>query len=99
MLHPDEKRILAIDLRSRSFGFAVFEGPTRVIDWGVRSFREGVNAVKVPASAKFIGLLDEFSPSAIVLRKPAVDSEKRGAMRKALLGPAEKHLIPIRMLS
>jgi len=94
-----DKRILAIDLRSRSFGFVVFEGPTRLIDWGARSFRQGVNAVKIPASAKFIDLLDEFSPSAIVLRKTAVDSKRRHAMRKALLGRAEKCRVPIHFLS
>jgi len=30
-----EKRILAIDPISRGFGFAVLEGPRRLIDWGV----------------------------------------------------------------
>ena len=98
MLHPNEKRILAIDLRSRSFGFAVFEGPTRLLDWGVRSFRQGTNAVKIPASLKFAGLMDEFSPSAIVFRKRDVGTKKRVEMHSALLGEAEKRRIPIRLL-
>jgi len=56
MLQPNEKRILAIDLRSRSFGFAVFEGPTRLLDWGVKSFRQGVNEPTIPASEKLAAL-------------------------------------------
>src|SRR5438445_13626979 len=96
MLQPNEKRILAIDLRSRSFGFAVFEGPTRLLDWGVRSFRHGVNAVKIPAAEKLSGLMDEFSPSAIVVQKDFFESKKKTGMRDALLKQAECHRIPIR---
>jgi len=99
MLHPNEKRILAIDLRSRSFGFAVFEGPTRLLDWGARSFRQGINAVKIPASLKFAGLIDEFSPSTIVIRKGSVESRKKTGMREALTIQAEKCGIPIRLLT
>ncbi|MEX2116820.1 MAG: hypothetical protein WEB37_08030 [Bacteroidota bacterium] len=33
------KRILAIDPTSRGFGFAVLEGPERLIDWGVVQVR------------------------------------------------------------
>src|SRR5260370_37850338 len=66
----NQKRIMAIDIRSRSFGFAVFEGSDRLLDWGVRSFRSGVNAVKVPPSKKLLALFDEFSPSVVVTRKP-----------------------------
>ena len=99
MLHSDEKRILAIDLRSRSFGFVVFEGPTRLLDWGAKSFRQGVNAVQIPASMKFAGLMDEFSPSAIVVRKESVESKRKAGMRQALVIQAEKHRIPVRLLS
>lgn len=93
------KRILAIDLRSRSFGFAVFEGPTRLLDWGVKSFRQGVNAVKIPVGDKFARLLDEFSPSVVILRKGMTDGTKRVVMGAALLREAEKRHIPIRLLS
>jgi len=99
MLQPNEKRILAIDLRSRSFGFAVFEGSTRLLDWGVRSFRQGINVVKIPASEKLAGLMDEFSPSAIVVRKGFVENRKKVGMRQALVMQAEKHRIPVRLLS
>src|ERR1700674_1682474 len=65
----NEKRVLALDVHPRSFGFVVFEGPNQMLDWGVRSFRTGVNAVKIPAATKFLALLDEFRPSAVVARE------------------------------
>src|SRR2546430_2226660 len=55
-----------------------------------------VNAAKIPASAKFAGLMDEFSPRTVVLRKRTVDNRKRAGMRKALLGQAENRRIPLR---
>ncbi len=99
MLHPNEKRILAIDLRSRSFGFVVFEGPTRLLDWGVKSFRQGVNKPTIPASEKLAALMDDFSPSTIVLAKRDSDSKKRALMRNALVSEATKRRISIRLLS
>jgi len=99
MLLPNEKRILAIDLRSRSFGFVVFEGPARLLDWGVKSFRKGVNAVTIPASVKFSALMEEFSPSAIVVQKDFFESKKKTGMRDALLKQAEGHRIPIRFVT
>jgi len=32
-------RVLAIDPSTRGFGFAVLEGPSRLIDWGVKETR------------------------------------------------------------
>ncbi len=99
MLHPNEKRILAIDLRSRSFGFAVFEGPTRLLDWGVKSFRQGVNEPTIPASEKLAALMNDFAPSTIVLKKRDTDTKKRAEMRNALVRKAAKRRISIRLLS
>ena len=99
MLHLNEKRILAIDLRSRSFGFAVFEGPTQLLDWGVRSFRQGVNEPTIPASEKLAALMDDSSPSTIVLRKGDSETKKRAEMRNALAREAAKRRISIRLLS
>src|SRR5258708_33559393 len=99
MLQPNEKRILAIDLRSRSFGFDVFEGPTRLLDWGVKSFRQGVNEPTIPASEKLAALMDEFSPSTIVLKKRDSETKKRTDMRNELVREATKRRISIRSLS
>lgn len=63
------KRILALDVRPRSFGFVVFEGPNSLLDWGAKSFRTETNAVKIPTETKLLALLDEFTPSVVVIRK------------------------------
>jgi hypothetical protein len=94
-----EKRILAIDLRASSFGFVAFEGPTRLLDYGVRSFRQGVNAVKVPASTKIAGLMDEYEPSVVVLKQWTEDANgKRARMRKAVMRQADLRRVPVRLL-
>jgi len=100
-MHPanDRNRIVAIDLRSSRFGFAVFEGPERLLDWGVKNFRQGVNAVRIPANVKLGELMDEFSPKAIVLLRRDIDTKARASMREHVLREAEKRRIAVRFLS
>src|SRR5258708_3724101 len=64
------KRVLALDLRPRSFGFVVFEGPDQLLDWGVKIFRD-LGGHEVPARERLALLLHEFDP-AIVLLKSSV---------------------------
>jgi hypothetical protein len=94
------KRMIAIDVRARSFGFVVFDGPRRLLSWGVKSFRRGVNAVKMPASRKLAALFDDFSPGAIVLRNCNLRHErKRTEMLSAILAAARKRGIPVHRMS
>jgi hypothetical protein len=97
MTSSTRKRILAFDVRARRFGFAVFEGPDELLDWGVKSFRHGVNAVKVPASQKVTTLLSEFQPNLIVTEKSPARQNARltGTIRRL----ARKQNIPVRMVS
>jgi len=95
-----QKTIIAIDVRAASFGFAVFEGHGRLLDWGVKSFRRGVNAVKIPASRKMATLLEEFSPRTLVVRNyNRRDAKKRTAMLAAILAVGKKHRIPAHLIS
>jgi hypothetical protein len=96
----DQKRVLALDVRSRSFGFAVFEGSSRLLDWGVKSFRSGVNAVKHPASEKLFALLDEFNPSAIVIREPRPGRKNtRTSLFATMQRVATSRKLPVRFVS
>jgi len=70
-----------------------------MLDWGIRSFRRGVNAVRIPAYKKFAELMEEFSPNAIVVQKGFFESKKKTGMRDALLKQAESHRIPIRFVT
>ena len=66
----NEQRVLAVDIRPRSFAFVVFEGSKEILDWGARSFRRGVNAVRVPLRPKMAVLIDQYVPEVIVLKYP-----------------------------
>ncbi len=93
------ERIIAIDLRSSRFGFAVFEEPERLLDWGIKNFRQGVNAVRIPANVKLGCLMDEFLPNAVVLMEREAETKSRAGMREALLEEAEKRRIAVHFLS
>jgi len=77
----NQKRVLALDVRPRSYGYVVFEGPERLLDWGVRSFRHGVNDVRVPRVKKLAALLEEFEPSVVMLRSVSSRSAKKPGKR------------------
>lgn len=67
-------RVLAIDPSIRGFGFAVLEGPKRLIDWGVKSARQNKNAVSL---AKVADLIRYYKPDVIVLE----NCERTGSHR------------------
>jgi len=66
-MNLEHKRVLALDLRPRSFGYVVFEGPDQLLDWGVKIFRD-LAGRPVPAGKKFAPLLAEFQPSIVLLK-------------------------------
>jgi hypothetical protein len=92
-----EKLVLALDVHPRSFGFVVFEGPNRMRDWGIKSFRLGVNAVKIPAARKLLSLLDDFTPSTIVIRKR--EKRRNTRMLATIERQARSRRVPVRFIS
>ena len=96
MKTPHPKRILALDVHPLSFGFAVLEGQNRLLDWGVRSFRHGVNAVKIPMSRKLALLLDEYKPEMLLVKTPTRGNSRR---MKMIVKLAAEHHIPVRTRS
>src|SRR5713101_6220867 len=96
MLEPNQERILCLDIRPRSFAFVAFEGPKMVLDWGARSFRRGVNAVRVPLGIKVGRLLDEYLPCLLVLERPRTGKHVR--IVEAIRKEAKIHGIPGRLI-
>jgi len=83
--YTNDKRVFALDVRPRSFGYVVFEGPDRLLDWGVRSFRKGVNSVRVPLATKIAALLEEFHPAIVVTKEaPSRKKVNRAKSRRVL---------------
>ena len=74
-----DPRILAIDLRLRRFGYAVFEGPNRLLDWGVYFFPPAREGGSIVASKRVADLLRLFTPSVVVVKKADRGSGSRGA--------------------
>ena len=72
-------------MRPRSFGYVVFEGPTLLLDWGVQSFRNGANAVRIPLATKITALLEDFRPTVVVAKEPPSRKKvNRARTRKVL---------------
>jgi hypothetical protein len=57
-------RILAVDLSTRGFGYAIFEGPRRLLDWGVTDIRTDKERV---ALQKIEELIRRYEPAVLVV--------------------------------
>lgn len=103
MIGNSPQRILALDLHPRRFGFVVFEGEKDLLDWGVKSSRRGVNAVRTPMTKRLAGLMEQFQPSAVILRRPGNSAGRKGGQSGAMLHRVQKLLqsyrIPLRFLN
>jgi hypothetical protein len=97
-----DPRILAIDLRHRRFGYAVFEGHRMVLDWGVRVYRAIGDAEAEMARKRLGALLALFTPSAIVMTKERLDraqiSSHMRVLVEAVRREASAHAIPIYLI-
>ncbi len=69
-----EIRVLAIDPATRGFGFAVLEGPKRLIDWGVKETKTD----KKRRTLKLVGeLIEWYRPGVIVLEDTSAQASRR----------------------
>jgi hypothetical protein len=91
------KKVFALDLHPLSFGFAIFERPEELVDWGIKSFRHGVNAVRVPLNVKLALLLDQYAPDIIVIKTPRTEALNRGV--RTIASMAQYRRIPVRLIS
>lgn len=90
----DEVRLLALDIRPRKAGFAVFEGGT-LLDWGVTRYGPAV-----PATRRIASLLDLHAPSVIVTRwRRRLKNSQAGATALEIIKREAKHRsIPVQSL-
>jgi hypothetical protein len=70
-----ERRILAIDPMHRGFGYVVFEGPERLIAWGVRHVQGAKNKGSIRAASDVISL---YLPQILVLE----DTSSKGCRKR-----------------
>jgi hypothetical protein len=76
------KRVLAVDPYSRGVGFAVLEGPERLIDWGLRTTGRADNA---KAARVIDRLIDRFRPDVLALENWESAGSRRCVRVKMLL--------------
>src|ERR1035437_1368901 len=90
-------QVFALDLHPLCFGYAMFEGPDELVDWGIKSFRHGVNAVKVPLNVKLDLLLDMYGPDTVVIKEPRTAALKK--LVRAITALAERRRSPVQTIS
>ena len=62
------ERVIALDVRARRFGYVVFEGPHKLLDWGIRTY---ANADWCVLERRLGDLRSMFAPSIILIRETA----------------------------
>ena len=72
-----ELRILSIDPHPRGFGYAVFEGPARLVDWGTKDIRRDKERMALDKVEELVRL---YRPVLIVV-EDCVDGRSRRSAR------------------
>jgi hypothetical protein len=68
--HERSLNFLALDVRRQRLGFVVFDGPSRLQGWGTRRYAETRQPLRARVAMRINALLDFYTPSAVVIRKP-----------------------------
>ncbi len=63
-----EQRLLALEVRPRRLGFAVFQGVATLLDWGVRHYDGKSGSLETKVSRRIERLMNFHSPCLIVMR-------------------------------
>jgi len=71
MKHVSRNWILSLDVRSRRIGYAAFEPPARLVDFGVTRFKSDE-----AATMRLASLLLTIRPSVLILRKILLSSSR-----------------------
>jgi Holliday junction resolvasome RuvABC endonuclease subunit len=80
-------RALAIDPSTRGFGFAILEGPNRLIDWGVKETKTDKNRRTLKLIAE---LMDQYQPSVVVVEDYAGKGSRRCQRIQELINDISK---------
>jgi hypothetical protein len=105
MTEESEITILTVDVRRNRFGYALFEGPNRLFDWGAGevSPRLSDKAGRVQARKRIRSLLRLRQPTALVLRRcPSrrhAGNLSEGPILKTVVKEALERQIPIHFVS
>jgi hypothetical protein len=68
------RSLLALDIRAQRLGFALFDGPTKLLDWGIRVYGGPSQRAGKAVENRISSLLDSHAPSTLVIRRIHVHS-------------------------
>ena len=95
-------RVLALDLHPRRFGYVVLEGPDRLLDWGVRSYRRKGNSSDVLIQRRLRPLLALWRPTLLVIggtrQMPPQQKLPRERFLKGVVAEARTYRACVRQL-
>src|SRR5436305_3650451 len=78
----DPTRIFALDPTTKGFGYAVFETPFHLVDWGLAHV---AGEKESGAVARFEELLDQYRPDIVILEDPTAPGSRRRPRVQKLL--------------
>lgn len=78
-------RVLAIDPTSQGFGFAVLEGPDRLVDWGVKHVRGERNYRNRRCLEQVSRLIAWYQPDVLAVEHTGVKSCRRRSRARRLI--------------
>jgi hypothetical protein len=71
-----EERVLALEIRLSNFGFVVFDGPTKLLDWRVRNYAGRSDTRRAILEKRLHPLLDLYVPSTVLMRRKGGSSKR-----------------------
>jgi len=83
-------RTLALEIRLRRVGFAVFEGQSRLLDWGIRRWRADADPVEATIR-RMNPLLSLYAPSVVVLKR--LNNSQKAKQRKRVILLVKRRLV------
>jgi hypothetical protein len=79
-------RVLALDLRSQRFGYAVLDESCRLLTWGIRTYRAADNNGRaILARERVSNLLVMFKPTVIAANHPSGRQIRRGPAHREIV--------------
>src|SRR5215467_15453342 len=85
--YTNDKRVLTVDPSTRGLGYAVLEGPDRLIDWGVKETKTDKKRRPLKLIDDLIGL---YQPNVIVVEDYAAKGSRRCRRVRELIGDIAK---------
>jgi hypothetical protein len=96
-------RLLALAIRSSKMGFVVFEGPTQLLDWGVRRFGAKEGSLRSTALSRIEVLLRIHNPSTVVVCDrtycSAAANRRLATIMSAVRAETKRHSARFKILS